>query len=42
MAAEPRVESVEAQKKEVFIAYGEVANLLEHMNIWVITPKLKS
>ena len=42
MAAEPRVESVEAQKKEFFTAYGEVASVLDQMNIWVVTPKLKS
>jgi len=42
MAAELRVESAKALKKEFFTAYGEVASVLEQMNIWVVTPKIKS
>ncbi|MBW6519020.1 MAG: sodium:solute symporter family protein [ANME-2 cluster archaeon] len=41
MAAEPRVESANALKKEFFTAYGEVASVLDQMGIWVVTPKLR-
>ncbi len=33
IAAEPRVESANAQRKELFTAYGEVSNVLEHMGM---------
>ncbi|MCL7415410.1 MAG: sodium:solute symporter family protein [ANME-2 cluster archaeon] len=42
MAAEPRVESVEAHKKEFFIAYGEVASVLDQMGIMLLNPKFRS
>ncbi|MCG7850432.1 MAG: sodium:solute symporter family protein, partial [ANME-2 cluster archaeon] len=42
MAAEPRVESVKALKKEFFTAYGEVVSVLEQMNIRLVISEPKS
>ncbi len=36
-AAEPKVESIESQRKELFIAFNEIANALDDMGIKV-TP----